>query len=103
MATRLDGKSLVPKWTIEISSFNTCPCLREGSLLYVTASGFIGKIDLDKGQYKWSIKLDEPYDGFEVPRLLNNKLILKENIEGTKKAKARIIEINKETGEILKK
>jgi hypothetical protein len=51
----------------------------------------------------WSIKLDEPYDSFEAPRLINNKLILKENIEGTKKAKARIIEINKETGEIIKK
>ena len=103
MVTRLDGKSLTPKWSIEISGFNTCPCLREGSMLYVTASRFIGKIDLDKGQYLWSVKLDEPYDLVEVPRLINNKLILKENIEGTKKAKARIIEINKETGEILKK
>ena len=103
MATRLNGKNLLPKWKIEISGFNTCPCLREGSFLYITAFRFLGKIDLDKGQYIWSIKLDESYDTFMLPRLVNNKLILTEDIKGTKKVAVRIMEVDKKTGKILKK
>lgn len=98
MVTRLDGIDLSAKWSTEIYGSNTCPCLREGSYLYVTGLNYIGKIDLESGEYVWSHRLDALINSFGPPKLVEEKVVFTENIQGASKSKPKVIEVNKFTG-----
>jgi hypothetical protein len=50
---RLDGRTLEPRWTAEVPGGNIGPPLVEGAHVYVTAIGFIGRLNLQTGQYAW--------------------------------------------------
>lgn len=93
--------NLEPKWNIEITGFNTCPCLREDSFLYFTGSGFIGKIDLETGKYVWSHKLDNSANSFKLPILSEDKITFTEDIEGSNQSNPKVIVMNKFAGNIL--
>ena len=51
--TRLDGRELRVRWKSRIDGFNVGPGLIEDMSAYVTAIGFIGKVDLSTGAFQW--------------------------------------------------
>lgn len=68
-------------WTATIPGFNIGEPLVHGSKLYVTAFGFIGKLDLNSGVYDW--QHDELYDdgafnAFKRPRLTGDVVVFEE-------------------------
>lgn len=105
MVTRLESKNLIPKWYAEILGFNTCPCLREGSYLYVTGASFIGKLDLDKGKYVWSHRLQNEFgfiSNFMLPKIDGNKVIFTEDMNINAAGNGRSVVVDKESGRLLK-
>jgi len=104
MVTRLDGKSLDPKWDAEILGFNTCPCLREGSYLYVTGSSFIGKLDLDRGKYVWSHRFQNKLsflNSFILPKINDDKVIFTEDTSNNAERTAHSFIVDKKSGKLL--
>jgi hypothetical protein len=88
----------------EIFGFNTCPCLREGSYVYVTSSAFVGKLDLDKGEYVWSHELRNKFKSISalgLPRIDGNKVIFPEGSNGHPAEGIRIVEVDKRKENIL--
>lgn len=64
-AVLLDSKSFRTVWVVQIPGFNIGEGLISGNFLYVTAGGFIGKINLDTGNYEWQHEeLSRPPDLF---------------------------------------
>lgn len=68
-------------WTAAIPGFNIGEPLVHGSKLYVTAFGFIGKMDLNSGVYDW--QHDELYDdgafnAFKRPKLSGDVVVFEE-------------------------
>lgn len=52
-AVSLEGDTLKRKWLARIPAFNIGQGLSEDSYLYLTAIGFISKLDLKVGRYVW--------------------------------------------------
>lgn len=50
---RLEQPSMRALWKAELPAFNVGPPLREGPHLYLTAVGFVAKLDLETGQFVW--------------------------------------------------
>lgn len=69
---RLDNASLRVKWVSKVPGFNLGYALRDGSHLYVTCIGFVGKLDLTDGRYLWrhdNLYQTERFNDFRPPRL----------------------------------
>lgn len=103
---RLDGKTLKLKWKAGVFGFNVGKGLMENSFAYITAIGFVGKINLLSGKYVW--KHDDLYgwnknsgafNSFELPELDGNNVKF---IEKTNDNLINQIIINKTTGKIIK-
>ncbi len=50
---KLRSKTLEQKWLTDVPGFNLGQALIKGRWLYLTATGFIGKLDLHSGKYAW--------------------------------------------------
>ena len=50
---RLDGRSLLRRWVLEIKAFNLSAGTFEGSYMYQAAIGVVAKIDLRRGGFVW--------------------------------------------------
>lgn len=69
---RLDGKSLARRWAAEIPGFNVGDAVVEGNYLYLTALGFVGKLDLRTGRYAWQhrgLHAGLHFNSFERPEI----------------------------------
>lgn len=53
---RLDKKTLVQKWLAHVPGFNIGEAVVKDHWLYLSAIGFVGKLDLDSGNYVWQYK-----------------------------------------------
>jgi hypothetical protein len=105
---RMDSQTLRQKWRVQIPAFNVSQALIEDNSVYLGATGFAGKLDLDSGRYLW--KHDDFYrkyhkDGafniFELPRIVGNEVVYTEKQEMFNR-KPNIIRFNKKTGKVLK-
>ena len=104
----LNGKSLKTKWRAAIDGFNVGQGLIENKFAYLTAIGFIGKIDLNTGKYVWKHedlyrKYDESgaFNSFLTPEIKADIVIFKE--EGIlNKGFDHQIQVNKSSGKIIK-
>lgn len=101
-----NSTTLKPKWTAKISGFNIGQGLIENQYAYLTAIGFVAKINLTNGKYVW--KHDNLYswnqkrgafNAFELPELEGNNVIFTEN---TNYNQTNIIVVNKDNGKIIR-
>lgn len=80
-----NSTTLKLKWKANISGFNVGKGLIENRFAYLTAIGFVAKIDLTTGKYVWKHddlynrnKTNGAFNSFEVPELDNNSVIFTE-------------------------
>jgi hypothetical protein len=89
--TRLDGRTLRMKWKRSIPAFNIGQGLIEDNFAYVTAIGFVGKVNLETGVYAWkhaglyrtkrekgSAYSDADFNSFELPKIEQDVVLFKE-------------------------
>jgi len=68
--TRLTGERLQARWSTNIPSFNIGEGVMEGDDLYLTALGFIAKLNLTTGRYAWvheDLYADGRFNAFKRP------------------------------------
>jgi hypothetical protein len=67
---RLTGQNLQSRWSAFIPGFNIGEGVMEDEHLYITAIGFVGKLNLRTGQYAWTHKnlyADGRFNDFKRP------------------------------------
>ena len=78
-ATRLDGRTLAPRWVAPVAGFNVGEPLLTAGHLYVGAIGVVGKLDLDTGKYAWEhhglYRSVGAYESFLRPRIENGHVL----------------------------
>lgn len=104
---RMDGQTLKVKWKRHIPAFNIGPGLLHGNYAYVTAIGFVGKIDLRNGSYAWSHddlygQQSSSFNSFEQPNIVGTKVVFRESEHYLRKSRA-FLEVDIRTGKILRK
>lgn len=104
---RLDTKTMKLKWKRAIPAFNVGLGLIHERHAYVTAIGFIGKINLDSGAYAWKHNhlYDYPtgaFNSFVAPEISGNTIVFRELPTHVRKKTAVVI-VDRASGKILKK
>lgn len=101
--TRLDGQTLRMKWKKWIPAFNVGQGVIEDDFAYVTAVGFVGKVDLKSGAFVWKhedlFRGGSTFSSFELPRIEGETVLFKEDTIYDEPAKT--IKVDKQTGKIL--
>ena len=109
--TRLDGRTLAMKWKRTIPGFNVGPALLEGNHAYVTAIGFVARVNLDTGAYAWRhdnlfvnyLKTgrsgDDDFNIFALPKLEGDAVLFTER--ETHPNSPQTLKVNKRTGKII--
>lgn len=100
--TRLDGQTLRIKWKQQIPGFNVGPGLLEGDHAYLTAIGFIGKVNLRAGAVAWkheNLYQNDRFNFFELPKVEGDAVLFKEVV--IRSEPARTIKVQKQTGKII--
>ena len=99
---RLDGQTLRMKWKREIPGFNLGQGLIQGNHAYLTAIGFIAKLNLKSGTYHWkhdNLYRDGDFNSFKLPAVEGDVILFKEEV--TYDEPAKTIEVQKQTGKII--
>ncbi|MCM3869326.1 MAG: hypothetical protein ND895_01345 [Pyrinomonadaceae bacterium] len=99
---RLDGQTLRMKWKREIPGFNLGQGLIEGDHAYLTAIGFIAKLNLKSGTYSWKHKnlyRDGDFNSFKLPAVQGDIILFKEEVIYDEPAKT--IKVQKQSGKII--
>ena len=114
---RLNKNTLKLEWITSISGFNIGPALLSENAIYLTAIGFIGKLDLLAGRYSWQYKnlnikttdifnsSEKPvgiFNSFETPVLKNNIVYFTEHLFHPFLGPPVTIEVDDMTGKIIK-
>ncbi len=92
------------KWSVELASFNLGEPLAVGDKLYVTALGFVGKMDLETGKFDWKHEgfyTDGAYNAFLKPRLGKDVVIFVENSVIREGEEALYVLVEEATGRLL--
>lgn len=100
--TRLDGRTLRMKWKRPIPAFNVGPGLIEDNYAYLTAIGFVAKVDLKSGVFVWkhsNLYRDGDFNSFELPAVEGELVLFKEVVIYNEPAKT--VKIAKRTGRIV--
>ena len=101
----LDGQSLQAKWSTYIQGFNIGESLARNGFLFVTAFGFIGKIDLGTGNYVWKhddlYRQPDYFNSFEKPSLVDNVVYFTESKPSYLRRQSVTIKVNNATGAII--
>lgn len=97
--TRLDGRTLQAKWKKIVPGFNVGQGLIEGRYVYLTAIGFVAKLDLNSGGYVWRhadlYKNTFKYDSFALPEVEGDAVLFRD------KGLMATLKINKRSGKII--
>jgi hypothetical protein len=102
---RVDGRTLKMKWKRALTGFNVGPGLVDGKYAYVTAMGFVGKVDLETGVYVWRHRdlyerSKHAFSIFVLPEVQGSLVIFKEAPDHLRK-KVAIIKIERVSGRIV--
>ena len=92
-------------WTNTMSGFNPWIPLNKANSLYVTATGFIGKINLDTGKYSWKHvgfyeRASSAFNSFIKPEIKEGTVIFTE--ETHKERKPFQIIVDDKSGKIIR-
>jgi hypothetical protein len=99
-----NGTTLKQKWQANISGFNVGQGLIENQFAYLTAIGFIAKINLATGKYIWkhdNLYKNGAFNSFEIPELDGSSVVFTENKE-SEQSSPNIIAVNKISGKIVR-
>lgn len=101
-----NSASMKLKWKAVINGFNVGKGLMENQFAYLTAIGFVAKINLLTGKYVWKHdnlynwnKNNGGFNSFEIPELEKNNVIFTEK---THDNRVNIIVANKTSGKIIR-
>jgi len=99
---RVNQKTMKTRWIAPLAGFNLGPALVEGNDAYLSAVNLLARLDLNSGKYVWqqtALEKDHPpaFEQFGLPSLTGDVAIFNEDAE-----RARVIEVDKATGKILK-
>ena len=82
--TRLGGRTLRMKWKRWIPAFNSGQGLIEDNFAYVTAHGFVGKVNLKPGAFVWKhdnlFRDGDTFNVFELPRIEGEAVLFEINL-----------------------
>jgi hypothetical protein len=99
----LGSKNSRLNWKAHIPGFNIGEALIEQKYAYITAFGFVAKIDLNNGRYIWQnkdlYKRNESFNNFAQPQIKGQKVIFRGESFLAKVQKSIIV--NKMSGKIL--
>lgn len=91
------------EWMADIPGFNVGEALVEDNYAYITAIGFISKLDLRTGRYVWKqgdlFEKNHSFNNFDVPKITGNRVIFKG--AGPYGHSPTTIEVDKRSGKIL--
>ena len=101
--TRLDRPTLRQTWSARIPAFNIGAPLIDGDVAYVTALGFVGRVNLTTGRYDWSVRdLYDHATGYfnsvESITLRGDTVAFAGSAPGRE---PRILSLHRETGAVL--
>lgn len=103
-AARLDGRTLRVQWKRSIPAFNVGQPLMEGDYAYLTALGFVAKINLRTGAYVWRhdnlYRRGDTFNSFELPRVEGDAVTFTERPVRNTPAKKVIVQ--KLSGKIIR-
>ena len=104
--SRLDTKTSRLKWTRSLAGFNVGPGLVDDKYAYVTAIGFIGKINLESGAYVWRHsdlyeRYKKAFNSFVLPEVRANSVVFRESPDYLRTRVAVII-VDRTNGKVLK-
>ena len=97
---RVGGAQPDIKWKQAIPGINVGRGLLDDAFAYITARGFVAKVDLRSGGYAWrheDLENGSTFEAFDPPGLDGNKVLFPSRGPGRKAALA----VNKQTGRIL--
>jgi len=104
---RLDGKTLKTKWQTDVDGFNVGQGLIENKFAYLTAIGFIAKLDLRTGKYIWKhnnlyrkYKESGAFNIFLTPQIKDGLVIFKEDDIEERGIDNQLL-VNKTSGKII--
>jgi len=96
------------KWTVRVPGFNIGEPLVFRDYLYLTALGWVGKVNVLTGKFEWQIRNlytdDHFYNDFEQPYLNGGQVIFKEGQAGLyarSSSEARLLVVDNITGKII--
>jgi len=103
---RLDGRTLRLKWKRHIPAFNIGQGLLHDDSAFVTAIGFVGRVNLESGEYMWRHDdlygpKDNAFNSFEAPEITNGVVRFVETESYHRKTLANL-EVDIATGKIIK-
>ncbi|MDT5295384.1 MAG: hypothetical protein QOJ76_2264 [Acidobacteriota bacterium] len=109
---RLEQPSMRARWKQHVPTFNPGEPLREGRYLYVTAVGFIAKLDLETGEYAWKHDgLNDTREGasksfttFDTPEIRGDTVLFKDGILFKDDAvyNRKTVAVDKKSGKIIR-
>jgi hypothetical protein len=105
--TLLGQPSMRARWKQSTPAFNVGEPLREGRHLYMTGIGFVGRLNLDTGEFDW--KHDDLYDtregspkyfnSFEVPELVGDTVLFRDRPVYNPR---RTLVVDKKSGKVIR-
>jgi hypothetical protein len=102
---RLEQPSMRARWRAELPAFNLGLPVRDGPHLYLTAAGFVAKLDLRTGLYDWRHSRlagragPGTFNAFGPAEVAGDEVVFREQAAGDRPAKA--VRVNRRTGKIL--
>ena len=77
----------------------------EGRYAYLTAIGFVGKVDLTSGAYVWRhdklYRRDGAFNSFELPEIQGDKVLFRESVDVGQR-QPEVIRVRKSSGKIAR-
>ncbi len=103
---RIDRIKLKKKWLADVPGFNIGEAVVKHHYLYLSAIGFVGKLDLDSGKYVWrhdGLYKKKPgiFNSFERPIIQGEMVEFRESLPLYAKGTSVTIMINDKTGQII--
>lgn len=103
---RLEQPSMRARWKQNIPTYNLGEPLREGHYLYATGIGFVGKLNLETGEYVWKHEdlygrgRKDAFDSFAAPELKGEEVLFKER--RVYNERALTVFVRRKTGKIIR-
>ena len=98
---RLDGQTMKTEWKRSIPGFNVGQGLLERNHAYVTAIGFVAKVNVRSGAFVWkhtNLYRNNDFNSFELPQIEGTNVLF---TEVTYNKPVKTIVVNKRSGRIL--
>lgn len=107
--TLLEQPSMRALWKQTLPAFNVGEPLREGRALYVTAIGFVGRLDLGTGEFGWKHEdlydqregVPKHYESFDAPRLEGDAVLFRER-SVYNRHRIKTLVVDKKTGRVMR-